>query len=54
MLEKLNKKSAIAIAIVVILGILAVAGTVIFLKDKGSTDAAAVSWIRCRSDGWVF
>ncbi len=43
MLEKLNKKSAIAIAIVVILGILAVAGTVIFLKDKGSTDAAEIA-----------
>ena len=43
MLEKLNKKSAIAIAIVAILGILAVAGTVIFLKDKGSTDAAEIA-----------
>lgn len=39
MLENLNKKSVIAIAIVVILGILAIAGTVIFLKDKGTTDA---------------
>ena len=38
MFEKLNKKSAIAIAIIVILGIFAIAGTVIFLKDKGSTD----------------
>ena len=39
MLENLNKKSVIAIAIVVILGILAIAGTVVFLKDKGTTDA---------------
>ena len=43
MLEKLNKKSAIAIAIIVILGIFAIAGTVIFLKDKGSTDAAEIA-----------
>ena len=43
MFEKLNKKSAIAIAIIVILGIFAIAGTVIFLKDKGSTDAAEIA-----------
>ena len=43
MLENLNKKSVIAIAIVVILGILAIAGTVVFLKDKGTTDAVDVA-----------
>lgn len=43
MFEKLNKQSAIAIAIVVILGIFAIVGTVIFLKDNGSTDAAEIA-----------
>ncbi len=43
MFEKLNKQSAIAIAIVVILGIFAIVGTVIFLKDKGSTEATEIA-----------
>ena len=43
MFEKLNKQSIIAIAIVVILGIFAAVGTVIFLKDKGTTDAAEIA-----------
>ena len=43
MFEKLNKQSAIAIAIVVILGIFAIVGTVIFLKDKGNTEATEIA-----------
>ena len=40
---KLSKKNIIAIAIVVVLAIVAIIGTVVFLKDKGTTEATEIS-----------
>ena len=40
---KLNKKNVIAIAIIVILAIIAITGTVVFLKDRGTTEATEIS-----------
>ena len=37
---KLNKKNVIAIAIIAVLAIAAITGTVVFLKDRGSTEDA--------------
>ena len=40
---KLNKKNVIAIIVIVILAIIAITGTVVFLKDRGSTEATEIS-----------
>ena len=39
---KLNKKNVIAIIVIVILAIIAITGTVVFLKDRGSTEATEI------------
>ena len=39
---KLNKKNVIAIAIIVVLAIVAITGTVVFLKNRGTADATEV------------
>ena len=40
---KLNKKNVIAIVILVILAIAAITGTVVFLKNRGTTEATEIS-----------